>query len=125
MPRSTNNVASRARRKKVLKRAKGFVGGRGTLFRTAKETVNRALRFATRDRKVRKREFRSLWTVRINAGCRELGVSYSRFINALKLKNVTLDRKSLSEIAVRDAAAFKEIVQHVMGAAKAKTKAAK
>ncbi|MBP9866184.1 MAG: 50S ribosomal protein L20, partial [Candidatus Omnitrophica bacterium] len=74
MPRSTNNVASRARRKKVLKRAKGFVGGRGTLFRTAKETVNRALRFATRDRKVRKREFRSLWTVRINAGCRELGV---------------------------------------------------
>ncbi len=120
MPRSTNNVASRARRKKVLKRAKGFVGGRGTLFRTAKETVNRALRFATRDRKVRKREFRSLWTVRINAGCRELGVSYSRFINALKLKNVTLDRKSLSEIAVRDAAAFKEIVQHVMGAAKAK-----
>jgi len=120
MPRSTNNVASRARRKKVLKRAKGFVGGRGTLFRTAKETVNRALRFATRDRKVRKREFRSLWTVRINAGCRELGVSYSRFINALKLKNVTLDRKSLSEIAVRDAAAFKEIVQYVMGAAKAK-----
>lgn len=120
MPRSTNNVASRARRKKVLKRAKGFVGGRGKLFRTAKETVNRAMRFATRDRKVRKREFRSLWTVRINAGCRELGVSYSRFINALKLKNVTLDRKSLSEIAVRDAAAFKEIVQHVMGAAKAK-----
>lgn len=124
MPRSTNNVASRARRKKVLKRAKGFVGGRGKLFRTAKETVMRAMRFATRDRKVRKREFRSLWTVRINAGCRELGVSYSRFINALKKKNVTLDRKSLSEIAVRDAAAFKEIVQHVMGGA-AKAKAAK
>ncbi|MBU3758724.1 MAG: 50S ribosomal protein L20 [Candidatus Omnitrophica bacterium] len=115
MPRSTNNVASRARRKKVLKRAKGFVGGRRKLFRTAKETVMRAMRFATRDRKVRKREFRQLWTVRINAGCRELGVSYSRFINALQKKKVGLDRKSLAEIAVRDAAAFKEIVQFVMG----------
>lgn len=120
MPRSTNNVASRARRKKVLKRAKGFVGGRRKLFRTAKETVMRAMRFATRDRKVRKREFRQLWTVRINAGCRELGVSYSRFINALQKKKVGLDRKSLAEIAVRDAAAFKEIVQFVMGGSKAK-----
>lgn len=73
------------------------------------------MRFATRDRKVRKREFRQLWTVRINAGCRELGVSYSRFINALQKKKVGLDRKSLAEIAVRDAAAFKEIVQFVMG----------
>lgn len=80
----------------------------------------RAMRYATRDRRVRKREFRQLWTVRINAGCRELGVNYSRFINALKKHNVTLDRKSLSELAVRDAAAFKAVVQHVMGSAKAK-----
>ncbi len=120
MPRATNNPASRARRKKVLKRAKGFVGGRRKLFRTAKETVMRAMRYATRDRRVRKREFRQLWTIRINAGCRELGVSYSRFINALKKQNVTLDRKSLSELAVRDAAAFKAVVQLVMGSAKAK-----
>jgi large subunit ribosomal protein L20 len=113
MPRSVNNVASRARRKKVLKRAKGFVGGRSRLFRTAMETVKRARVYATRDRKVRKRDFRSLWTTRINAACRMCGMKYSEFIFALKASEVTLNRKSLAEIAVRDFESFQKIVELV------------
>ena len=110
MPRATNNPASRRRRKKVLKRAKGFFGGRRKLFRTAHETVMRAEVFATRDRKQRKRHFRALWNVRINAACRQFGTTYSKFINALKKANITIDRKSLAEIAVSDAPAFKKLV---------------
>lgn len=113
MPRSANNPASRKRRRKVLKRAKGFVGGRRKLIRTAKETVMRAMAFATRDRKQRKREFRRLWNARINAACREHGTNYSRFIAALKKAGIRLDRKSLSEIAVRDGDAFETIVKAV------------
>lgn len=113
MPRSTNAPASRRRRKKVLKRAKGFVGGRGTLFRTANETVMRAMSYATRDRKARKREFRRLWNIRINAACRQFGTTYSRFIAALKSAEVRLDRKSLAEIAARDLQAFQKIVELV------------
>lgn len=113
MPRSVNNVASRARRKKVLKRAKGFVGGRSRLFRTAMETVKRAQVYATRDRKVKKRDFRQLWTARINAACRMCGMKYSEFIYALKACDVTLNRKSLAEIAVRDLESFKKIVELV------------
>lgn len=109
MPRATNNPASRERRRKVLKRAKGFVGGRRKLYRTAKETVMRAMAYATRDRKVRKRDFRRLWTVRINAACRLNGLKYSQFIAGLKAANIELDRKSLAELAVRDAEAFKQI----------------
>ena len=111
MPRSTNNVASRERRKKVLKRAKGFFQGRRKLFRTANETVMRAMAFATRDRKQKKRHFRSLWILRMNAACRELGVAYSRLVPALLKAKVQLNRKSLAEMAVRDPEAFKAVLQ--------------
>ena len=111
MPRATNNPASRRRRKKVLKRAKGFWGGRRRLYRTAKETTMRAEVFATRDRKQRKRHFRSLWTVRINAACRQFGTTYSKFIAALKKAKIAMDRKSLADLAVKDAAAFKKLVE--------------
>lgn len=113
MPRATHAVASRKRKKKIFKRAKGFVGGRGKLLRTATETVARAMAFATRDRKQRKRHFRQLWNVRINAACRAGGISYSRFINALKKAKITLNRKSLAEIAARDEKTFQEIVKLV------------
>src|SRR4051812_43528931 len=111
MPRSTNNPASRRRRKKVLKRAKGFFSGRRKLFRTAHETVMRAMVFATRDRKQRKRQFRRLWTIRINAACRLNGTTYSRFIAGLKRSKITLDRKVLADMAVKDAAGFKKLVE--------------
>lgn len=110
MPRATNVPATRRRRKKWLRRAKGFFGGRRRLYRTARETVQRALRFATAHRRLRKREFRSLWTLRINAACRAEGISYSRFIAGLKRVKVGLDRKSLAELAVRDGEAFKKLV---------------
>ena len=86
-------------------------GGRGTLLRTAKETVDRALKFAYRDRRARKRDFRSLWIVRINAAAREHGLSYSRFMDGLKKANVALDRKSLAELAVNNAEAFARLAQ--------------
>ena len=111
MPRATNNPASRRRRKKVLKRAKGFWGGRRKLFRTAHETVMRAMAYATRDRKQRKRQFRRLWTARINAACRKFGTTYSRFIAGLKQAQIALDRKVLADLAVRDEAAFKKLVE--------------
>lgn len=113
MPRATNNPASRARRKKYLKRAKGFVGGRRKLIRTVMETVDRAMAFSTRDRKVRKREFRKLWIIRINAAVREHGMSYSKFINKLKLANIDLNRKQLAEMAVNDPNAFKALVEKI------------
>ena len=113
MPRSTNAVASKKRKKKIFKRAKGFVGGRGKLLRTAKETVARAMAFATRDRKQRKRHFRTLWNARINAGCRMEGMSYSKFIDALIKAKIKLNRKSLAEIAARDEKTFREIVKLV------------
>ncbi len=111
MPRTTNTPASKKRRKKVLKRAKGFFSGRRKLFRTAHETVQRAMAFATRDRKQRKRQFRRLWNVRINAACRQFGTTYSKFIAGLKRAKITLDRKSLAELAARDQKAFQKIVE--------------
>ena len=110
MPRTTNVPATRRRRKKWLSRAKGFFGGRHRLYRTARETVQRALVFATRHRRLRKRQFRALWTTRINAACRLNGISYSRFIDGLKKAKVGLDRKSLADLAVRDGEAFKKLV---------------
>ena len=110
MPRATRTPATRKRKKKYLKRAKGFWGGRHRLYRTARETVQRALAFATRDRKKKKRVFRNLWIIRINAACRQNGISYSSFIAGLRRAKITLDRKSLAEIAARDGAAFKELV---------------
>jgi len=109
MPRTKNTVAGRERRKKVLKLARGFRGGRGTLYRTARETVDRALVYAYRDRKQRKRHFRTLWISRINAAARINGLSYSRFINGLKRAEVEIDRKMLAEMAVNDSDGFKKL----------------
>jgi len=110
MPRVTSGPVSRRRHKKVLNRAKGFVGGRGRLIRTAIETVERARRFATYHRRLKKRELRRLWTLRINAACRQNGMTYSRFIAGLKKNSVLLDRKALAEIAVSDPGTFSQLV---------------
>lgn len=100
---------ARRRRKKVLKLAKGFRGGRSKLFRTAADSVDKALMYAYRDRRARKRDFRKLWIARINAAARMNGLSYSRFISGLKKADVTLDRKVLAELAVSDPGAFSRI----------------
>jgi large subunit ribosomal protein L20 len=100
MPRVRKQVASRARRKKYLKLAKGYRSGRRRLYRSAREAVERALCFAYRDRKVRKREFRALWITRINAALRPLGMSYSKFMGGLKKADIALDRKALADLAV-------------------------
>ncbi len=111
MPRATNNVASRKRRKKVLKRAKGNYGARSRLLRTAKETVQKGLVYAYRDRRNKKREFRRLWITRISAMCRANGVTYSAFIDGLKKSGVNLDRKMLADIAARDEATFTKLTE--------------
>src|SRR5512139_512456 len=112
MPRVKKSVASRARRKKFLGMAKGFRSGRRRLYRSAREAVERALTFAYRDRKVRKREFRSLWIVRINAALRPLGLSYSKFIGGLKKTQIDLDRKVLADLAVFDPQGFARVAEH-------------
>ena len=109
-------VAGRRRRKRLLKRAKGFIGGRRKLYRTARETVKRAKVYAYRDRKVKKRDFRSLWIIRISAACRANGTKYSEFISGLKKAKIALDRKSLAELAVSNKTAFKKLVSTVKGA---------
>ena len=111
MPRSSNLVASRRRRKKILDRAKGYWGARKNVYTVAKNAVEKALVYAYRDRKVKKREFRKLWIVRINAAARLNGTSYSHLINAMKDKNMELNRKVLAELAVRDPKTFKAIVE--------------
>jgi len=116
MPRATNTPASRRRRKKILKLAKGAVGGRRKFFQNAKETVRRGLRYAFRDRRQRKRDFRSLWIARINAATRLNGISYSKFINGLKLAGIEVDRKMLSDLAVNDLEAFGEFVKTAQNA---------
>lgn len=116
MPRVTNAPASRARRRRRLELAKGFRGGRSKLFRTATEAVDRAQRLATTHRKLRKREFRSLWIARINAAARAEGMSYSRFIEGLTKAGVEINRKMLSEIAIHDADGFKKIVESARAA---------
>jgi len=110
MPRVTNSVQSRRRRKKVLKLAKGYQGARSKLFRSATEAVDRALNYAYRDRKVRKREFRKLWITRINAAARINSLSYNKLILGLKRANVLLDRKILADLAVNDPQVFSRIV---------------
>ena len=102
---------ARRRRKKVLKLAKGFRGGRSKLFRTATDAVDKALMYAYRDRKARKRDFRKLWITRINAAARMNNLSYSKFMHGLKLANVELDRKVLAELAISDPAGFSQIVK--------------
>ncbi len=113
MARVKGGPKTRRRHKRVLKMAKGYYGTRHTMFYIANETVERALAFAFRDRKVNKRDFRKLWTVRINAAVRPLGMSYSTFIAALKKKNVGLDRRVLAFLAVTDPAAFASVVSFV------------
>ena len=116
MPRAKRGVKARRRRNKVLKLAKGYRGARSKLFRSATEAVDRALNYAFRDRKVKKRDFRALWITRINAASRLNGLSYSRFVYGLKQAEIDLDRKVLAQIAVTDPAGFGSIVE----AAKAK-----
>ena len=115
MPRSKHSVPSHRRRKKILKLAKGYRGGRSKLLKTAKESVERAFLYAYRDRKKRKSEFRKLWITRINAGVRQHGISYSSFINSLKKKNILIDRKMLAHIAATDPQTFEKIVKQVEG----------
>jgi large subunit ribosomal protein L20 len=120
MPRVTNSPASRKRRKKVLKYAKGYFGNKSKLFRYAKEAVQHAWQYAYIDRKKKKANMRGLWIVRLNAACREAGISYSRFIEGLKAAKIELDRRQLSEIAIADAVAFKALVAKAQDALKAK-----
>ena len=115
MPRAKGGAKTRQRRKKVLKKAKGYFGGRRKLYRTAKETVLRAGAFAYRDRRQKKRLARGLWIVRINAACRELGLSYSTFMNGLKKAGILLDRKILAELAVNDPGAFAKLAEKAKG----------
>ena len=111
MPRSVNSVASRKRRKKILKQAKGYFGRRKNVWTIAKNAVEKGLSYAYRDRKNKKRTFRALWITRINAGARELGVSYSKLIAGLTKKEIVIDRKILSDLAVNDQATFKKVVE--------------
>ena len=117
MPRVKRGVRAHARHKKVMKMAKGYRGGRRRLYKSAREGVDRALCFAFRDRKVRKREFRNLWIIRINAAVRPLGLSYSRFINQLGKANIKLDRKILADLAVYYPEDFSRIVELAQKAA--------
>ena len=113
MPRSVNSVASKARRKKVLKSAQGYWGRRKNVWTVAKNAVEKGLTYSYRDRKAKKREFRALWIQRINAGAREHGMSYSVFMGKLKEANIDLNRKVLADLAMNHPEAFKEVVDKV------------
>ncbi len=113
MPRSVNAVASRARRKKVLKQTKGYFGRRSNVFTVAKNTLEKGLLYAYRDRRQKKRNFRALWIMRINAGARLHGMSYSVFMGALKSKNIDLNRKVLADMAMNHPTTFKAIIEAV------------
>lgn len=111
MPRVRNGVARLKRKKKIMRAAKGARGGRSKLFKSAKETVERGWRYGYRDRRQKKREFRRLWIVRINAAAREHDLSYNRFMSGLKKAGVEINRKMLADLAVRDPAAFGELAE--------------
>jgi len=111
MPRAKRGFKARRRRKKVMKLASGYRGGRSTLFRTAQEAVDKGLQYAYKDRRLKKRDFRSLWIQRIGAAAGLAGLSYSRFINGLKKAQVLLDRKILSEIAITDSLGFNKLIE--------------
>ncbi|MDX1945802.1 MAG: 50S ribosomal protein L20 [Pirellulaceae bacterium] len=111
--RARKGAAATQAKKRLFKRAKGYVGGRRRLLRTVKETLARAGKFAFRDRRARKRDFRRLWITRLSAACRERDIRYSQFVAGLKKANIELDRKSLSEIAIADPAAFDAVVAEV------------
>ena len=113
MPKAKNNVASRARRRKVLKLAKGYWGARSKVYTVAKHSVEKGLQYAYRDRKNKKRTFRQLWIIRINAAARINGTTYSRLMNAMKTKGIDINRKVLANIAVENPNAFADIVKFV------------
>lgn len=118
MTRVTYGPPSRQKKNRRLKLARGYRGGRSRLWRTASETLLRAWAFASRDRRTRKREFRALWIVRLNAATRQRGMPYSQFIDGLRKANITLNRKQLAEIAIHDAAAFDGLVNEARAARK-------
>ena len=113
MPRSVNSVAKRARRKKILNQTKGYFGARKNVYTVAKNALEKAMLYAYRDRKQNKRNFRSLWIQRINAGAREHGMSYSQFMGKIKANNIDLNRKVLADLAMNNPDAFKAIVDKV------------
>jgi len=123
MPRATNSPASRKRRKKVLKYAKGYFGNKSKLYRYAKEAVQHAWQYAYAARRKKKGDRRSLWIIRLNAACRNAGITYSRFIEGLKAANILLDRKVLSDIAIRDEVAFAALIAKAQDALKTKASA--
>ena len=114
MPRVTKSLSAKSKHRKVLKATKGHYGARSRLFKTAKQSHIKSLQYAFRDRKNRKRAFRSLWISRINAGARELGISYSKLINSLSDKNIILNRKILSDLASGDSSTFKKVVDRAL-----------
>lgn len=124
MPRSTNAVASRKRRKRVIKAAKGYRGFRSKLYRYAKDAVRKAMVYNYRDRKNRKRMFRRLWILRINAATRPHGLTYSRFTEGLKAAGIEMDRKIMSDLAIKDEAAFLTLIQQAKQALEKKRSAA-
>ncbi|OGX39947.1 MAG: 50S ribosomal protein L20 [Omnitrophica WOR_2 bacterium RIFCSPLOWO2_01_FULL_41_12] len=115
MAKIKHSVATRKRKKKTLKKAKGFWGDRSTQYQQARRALMHALVYAYRDRRVRKREFRKLWITRLNAACRSAGITYSQFIHGLKKSKVNLDRKILADLAIKDTQAFKKLVEIAKG----------
>ena len=115
MPRTTKSVTAKAKHKKVLSATKGHYGARSRLYKTAKQSNIKSLQYAFRDRKNKKRNFRSLWVARINAGSREIGVSYSKLINSMNKKKIILDRKILANLASEDNPTFRKVVETALG----------
>jgi large subunit ribosomal protein L20 len=113
MPRAKGGFKTRRRRKKILERAKGYYGAKSRLYRVATEAVDKALQYAYKDRRAKKREFRSLWIIRINAAARAFGLSYSQLMSKLKKANIVLDRKTLADMAYNDSSAFSQLVEKV------------
>ncbi len=113
MPRAKGGFKTRRRRKKILDKAKGYYGAKSRLYRIATEAVDKAMQYAYRDRKNKKREFRALWNIRINAAVRSFGLTYSQFISGLKKANIALNRKSLADMAYNDPSAFNQLVEKV------------
>ena len=124
MPRVKRSINARKKHRKVLEQAKGYRGAKHSSYRRAKEQVQRSLKYAYRDRRVRKREFRKLWIVRINAGAREHGLSYNTFMHGLKLAEIELDRKVLADMAVADPVSFASLVEQAKTALTAAAQAA-
>lgn len=124
MPRATNAPASRLRRKRVLKQAKGYFGNKSRLYRYAKDAVEHGLQHAYKDRRHKKRTWRALWITRLNAACRASGISYSRFMEGINAAGIELDRKVMADIAARDEAAFTKLVEQSRAALKSKAEAA-